>query len=177
MDEQGEEFFDENKMQAPEKTESEKTGAADSDDKIEYEIKGSTIIPPKPAPIPTYTRIVQQKPGTSGASVASMVLGIVGLIFLFTYVLSPVSVILGVIGLVLGITSNKANHSGIAVAGIATSAVALGLGILEFASCAGFMTLMVNEIPNNPDWFDGMDEFDFEPFHQYIDNIGQPMYI
>ncbi|MBQ5401048.1 MAG: DUF4190 domain-containing protein [Treponema sp.] len=181
MDEQGNEVFDENKMQAPEKNESEKLDAANPDEKIEYEIKGSTVIPPAPAPTPTYIHVAQQKlkvsQGVSGASIASMVLGIIGLLLLFTYILSPVSVILGIIGLVLGVSSNKTNHSGIAVAGIATSAVAMGLGILEFASCAGFMAMFSNEIKNGADWFDGMDEFNFEPFQQYLDNIDQPMNI
>ena len=66
--------------------------------------------------------------GSSGLSIASMVLGILALIF----TCMGVGWILGIIGLVLGIVAifNKSQGRGMAIAGIATSALSILFSVL-----------------------------------------------
>lgn len=44
---------------------------------------------------------------SNGLSVASIVLGVIGLILCFTFILSPISLIITIIGLILGIFASK----------------------------------------------------------------------
>lgn len=77
-------------------------------------------------------QIVNQQPdnGGKGLSIASLVLGIVSVIF--SCCLWYIGLPCGIIGLVLGILSmkKKAPGKGMAIAGIILSAVALVLGII-----------------------------------------------
>ena len=115
--------------------------------------------------------VATRKSSVSGPAIASMILGILGVIFTFTYFLSPISILLGIIGLIMGITSNKKSRSGFAIAGIATSIVSMVLGALELASCIGFFSFISNSIR------DGLDNFQFGPFQQYIEDAQQTLII
>lgn len=71
-----------------------------------------------------------------GKAVASMVLGIVGVVFWFFSIASFVSLICGVIGLVLASQAKKAgNTEGIRTAGFVLSLIALIGGAIVFIAC------------------------------------------
>ncbi len=64
-----------------------------------------------------------------GYAVASLILGIIGLVTCCCY--GVTAVVLGVIGLILGIMSRKhGNNEGISLAGVIISAISLGLGLM-----------------------------------------------
>lgn len=105
-----------------------------------------------------------EKKPASGKAVASMVLGILGLLGAFSFIFSIPAVIMGIIGLILGIVANKKSHSGIAIAGIVTSSIALGIGLIEVVSCGAITALFVQGINE-------LENFDFGPFQEYIDNL------
>ena len=64
-----------------------------------------------------------------GYAVASLILGIIGLVTCCCY--GVTAVVLGVIGLILGILSRKhGNNEGISLAGVIISAISLGLGLI-----------------------------------------------
>ena len=77
---------------------------------------------------PAYQRPAPAAPG-KGMAIAAMVLGIVGVVFVTTIF---ISLICGIVGLVLGIVARKKNPAakGMAIAGIVTGAVAVGLSLL-----------------------------------------------
>lgn len=101
-------------------------------------------VPPRPA---TY-------PG-KGLSVASMVLGILALVFLFTGWFSIIAVIMGIVGLALGISGKKKTPNGMATAGIVLSIIALALGALIFVSCVVCTACIVNSaVDYGPGWSD-----------------------
>ena len=170
MDEQNENFLKKPEQQISSTENNQPQANADSNNEqhIHYEIK-------KSADIPVYASQVTKRT-VDGKAIASMVLGIVALLLDLTFVLSPVSVILGIVGLVLGIVSNKKSRSGFAIAGIATSAVAIGLGLLEAASCFGCWAMFSNELRNTEMWIDGMEDFNFAPF-QPMENPGETLII
>jgi len=167
MDEQNEEIKNEFESQ------SEISGEAkDSSSTISYEIKSTETQPTQAQQTQTYANQTQlAKPGTNGKAIASMVLGIIGILMVFTYVFSFVSVILGIVGLILGISANKKQRSGIAIAGIVTSAISLGFGLLEAISCVGLAILISKRIKEVPQWIENMEDFNFGPFQQYFENI------
>lgn len=86
-----------------------------------------------------------QPQGSNGFSIASMVLGIVSIIFACCF--WPLSFVTGIVGLVLGILSVKQNRAGkgMAIAGIIMCAVAIVLAIVVviFVGVAAL---------TNPDW-------------------------
>lgn len=69
----------------------------------------------------------------NGLAIASLVLGILGLVFFF--IQSLVGIILAIIGLVLGIVAKKRQPSGMATAGIVLSIIALALCAVSFIAC------------------------------------------
>ncbi len=96
-------------------------------------------------PIPTRPQ------GEQGLAIASMVLGIVSIVF--ACCLWPISFIAAVVGLVLGIVSVKQNRDGkgMAIAGIIMCAIAIVLAI-----CAGlFSGIFFAAIPELEDiyWY------------------------
>ena len=90
-------------------------------------------VAPPPPPLPAAP--------VPGSAVASMVIGIVGVLFIFTFVLAPLSLVLGIVALALGIPALRQVKAmaapgvrlpgrPIAVTGIATGAVSAALGLL-----------------------------------------------
>ena len=71
-----------------------------------------------------------------GAAVASLVLGIIGVVLWFFGYSSAISVILGIIGLVLAANSKKAGFvGGVRTAGFVLSLISLIGGAIFFISC------------------------------------------
>ncbi len=91
-----------------------------------------------------------------GYAVASLVLGIVGLVSCCCYGLP--AVVMGVIGLILGIMSRKhGNNEGISLAGVIISAISLGLGLVFGAiMVVAIFAAMEEVIYENPDLFGEM---------------------
>ncbi len=88
-------------------------------------------------------------------AVISLVLGIIGLVMCCS---GTLSIILGVIGLILGIICRKhGNREGVSLAGIVTSAVALGLGLASILISSVFWVALFEEmLYENPDLFETM---------------------
>ncbi|NLM61150.1 MAG: hypothetical protein GX193_03630 [Clostridiales bacterium] len=66
---------------------------------------------------------------------ASLVLGIVSLVFIFTGTAAFVGIIAGIVGLILGISARKENPSGMATAGIVLSVIGLAFCAVSFIAC------------------------------------------
>jgi hypothetical protein len=76
-----------------------------------------------------------------GKGTASLVLGIISLVFIFFGTVAFVGIILAVIGLVLGISAKKENpEDGKAKAGVILSIVSLALCTLSFIACAACLS-------------------------------------
>ncbi len=79
-----------------------------------------------------------------GAAIASMVLGIVGVVCWFFSWSSVVSVVLGVIGLILASNAKKAGYeSGVRTAGFVLSLISLiggAIVVIACVSCVGLLT-------------------------------------
>ncbi len=72
--------------------------------------------------------------------VASLVLGIVALVFTFFGPAGWIGLIIGIIGIILGALAKKNNPSGIATAGLVCSIIGTavcGIGFLACAACVG----------------------------------------
>lgn len=69
-------------------------------------------------------------------AVASMVLGIVSIVFSFIGGLNFVGLVVGIVGLVLGILAKKKAPSGMATAGIVCSIIGIVLTALVLIACA-----------------------------------------
>lgn len=73
-----------------------------------------------------------------GKSIASMVLGIVSLVFIcFWYISIPC----GIISIILGIIGKKEGGKGMAITGIVLSAISIGLALLVVFGVASFIGL------------------------------------
>ncbi|HPZ23019.1 MAG TPA: hypothetical protein PKV05_08370 [Bacillota bacterium] len=74
---------------------------------------------------------------TNNKAVASLVLGILSVCFIFVGQLSLIGLILGIIGLILGINAKKESpaNNGAATAGIIMSAISVGICGLFLLSC------------------------------------------
>lgn len=71
-----------------------------------------------------------------GLAVASLVLGIIGIVFWFFGYSSIISIILGIIGIVLAANAKKAgNTEGIRTAGFVLSLITLIGGAIAFLAC------------------------------------------
>ena len=71
---------------------------------------------------------------SNGLGVASLVLGILSIIFIF--VVQWIGLILGIIGIVLAVNARKNNPSGVATAGLVLSIVGTVFCALGFIACA-----------------------------------------
>lgn len=81
-------------------------------------------------------KITDQVQPEHGMAVASLVLGIVGVVCWFFGVFSIISVILGIIGLLLSLKAkNEGNTEGIRVAGFVLSLISLIGGSVVFLAC------------------------------------------
>ena len=73
----------------------------------------------------------------NGKAVASLVLGIISLVFIFFGTFAFIGMILAIIGLVLGISAKKDNpEDGKAKAGIVLSIIGLALCTVSLLACA-----------------------------------------
>lgn len=89
----------------------------------------------------------QSSKPTNGKAVASLVLGIIACVFVFTGAVALVGIVLGIIGLVLGISAKKEAPTGMATAGIVLSIVALGLCALAFLACVACASAFATSFP------------------------------
>lgn len=71
----------------------------------------------------------------NGKSVASLVLGIIGVVLGFLGGWAWTGAILGIIGLILGVMGKKEAPSGMATAGIVLSIIAIALGLIVTIAC------------------------------------------
>jgi hypothetical protein len=71
----------------------------------------------------------------SGKAVASLVLGIIGLVCVFFGVYAWIGVIVAVVGLVLGVLAKKEQPSKFASAGVIMSIIAIALCLISFIAC------------------------------------------
>lgn len=84
-----------------------------------------------PNPYTAPVTVLQRNTADHGMAVASLVLGIVGLVTCCCY--GVMAIVLGAIGLILGIISRKhGNNEGVSLAGIILSSISLALGIFFF---------------------------------------------
>jgi len=78
---------------------------------------------------------MESNSGGNGKAIASLVLGIVGLVCVFFGYGALIGIILSIIGIVLGTSAKKVQPSGMATAGIVCSIVALALCAVSFIAC------------------------------------------
>jgi hypothetical protein len=80
-----------------------------------------------------------QSQPTNGKAVASLVLGIIAVVFMFFGWTAIISIILAVIGIILGVGARKElgpnEGRGLATAGMVCSIIALALSAIVFVSC------------------------------------------
>ena len=73
---------------------------------------------------------------SNGLGIASLVLGIVSIVFSFIG-LSTIGLIIGIVGIVLGVMARKKNPTGMAKAGLICSIIGTVLCALMFIACVG----------------------------------------
>lgn len=89
-----------------------------------------------------------QKP--NGKAIASLVLGIVSVVFIFTGNFALLGVVAGVIGLIVGISARKENPTGMATAGIILSIIGLALCVIAFIACVACVGLIASSVGSLP---------------------------
>ncbi|QSX05798.1 hypothetical protein JYG23_14205 [Sedimentibacter sp. zth1] len=72
---------------------------------------------------------------SNGKAIASLVLGIISCVFVFSGPASFLGVILGIIGIILGVQAKKEEPSGMAIAGLVLSIIAVAICAISFLSC------------------------------------------
>ena len=104
----------------------------------------------------------EEKKNTSGLSVASMVCGILSIVF--ACCIPYMGIILSIVGLVLGIISQKKQKNGFSLAGIITSAFGLAFGIIaliiviaSFGNLWDFINSMIDSSGGIGDPYDPYD--------------------
>ena len=73
---------------------------------------------------------------SNGFAIASLVLGIVAIVFSFIGLSIPFGLIIGVVGIILGVVAKKKNPTGMATAGLVLSIIGTVLCALIFIACA-----------------------------------------
>ncbi|NLP35113.1 MAG: hypothetical protein GX359_07960 [Clostridiales bacterium] len=82
---------------------------------------------------------------SNGKATASLVLGIISLVFIFFGTYAFLGIILAIIGLILGIQAKKENpNDGKAKAGVVLSIIGLALCALTFLSCIACVGLIAS---------------------------------
>ena len=71
---------------------------------------------------------------SNGLAIASLVLGIVSIVFCF--IIQWLGLIIGIVGIVLGVMAKKKNPTGMATAGLVLSIIGTVLCALIFIACA-----------------------------------------
>lgn len=104
----------------------------------------------------------EEKKSTSGLAVASMVCGILSIVF--ACCIPYMGIILSIVGLVLGIVSQKKQKNGFSLAGIITSAFGLAFGIIaliiviaSFGNLWDFINSMIDSSSGIGDPYDPYD--------------------
>ena len=80
---------------------------------------------------------------SNGFAIASLVLGIVSIVFTFIG-LSWLGLILGIVGIILAVNAKKKNPSGMATAGLVLSIIGTVLCALMFIACIALVGIGVN---------------------------------
>jgi len=80
-----------------------------------------------------------KKQKSEGLGIASLVLGILGIIFSITIILSLLGFIFGILGIIFAIMQKRNNPTGTATGGLITSIIALVIGLI--------LTLLTLAIP------------------------------
>lgn len=115
--------------------------------------------------MPGGTSMNEEKKNTSGLSVASMVCGILSIVF--ACCIPPMGLILSIVGLVLGIVSQTKQKNGFSLAGIITSAFGLAFGIIS-------LIIMIASIGDLWDFINSMIDSSFfdDPYDPFDPNNG-----
>lgn len=104
---------------------------------------------------PNYESRLQGPPPTSGLATASMVLGIVSLVFFCAWYLAfPCAVVAIVLGAVAKSKTNRglATGSGMATAGIVCGIISIGLVILIIVGLLSFLGFAASHAPAHATW-------------------------
>lgn len=72
---------------------------------------------------------------SNGLAIASLVLGIVAIVFSFIGLSIPFGLIIGIVGIILGVMAKKKNPSGMATAGLVLSIIGTILCAIVFIAC------------------------------------------
>lgn len=73
---------------------------------------------------------------SNGLAIASLVLGIVSIVFSFIGLSIPLGLIVGIVGIILSVMARKKNPCGMATAGLVLSIIGTILCALMFIACA-----------------------------------------
>ena len=76
---------------------------------------------------------------SNGFAIASLVLGIVSVVFSFIGLSVPFGLVLGIVGIILGVNAKKKNPSGMATAGLVLSIIGTILCALIFIACVALV--------------------------------------
>lgn len=100
-----------------------------------------------------------QQPGPSkGAAVASMILGIVSLLFFWSYYFAVVPMVLGIIAIVLGAKAQKemplgSDGRGMATAGLIMGIIGAGLSAVVFLCSTAITCSVCSAVPWATDYY------------------------
>lgn len=72
---------------------------------------------------------------SNGLAIASIVLGIVAIVFSFIGLSIPFGLIIGIVGIILGVMAKKKNPCGMATAGLVLSIIGTVLCAIVFIAC------------------------------------------
>jgi hypothetical protein len=95
-------------------------------------------------------------------AVASLVLGIVSLLFAFIVPVGFIGILLGVTGIVLGALALKKEPSGIATGGLVTSIVGASIALMLNLACTAWVfggKKIFDEISKDPKANEALDDF------------------
>ena len=72
---------------------------------------------------------------SNGLAIASLILGIVAIVFSFIGLSIPFGLIIGIVGIILGVMAKKKNPCGMATAGLVLSIIGTVLCAIVFIAC------------------------------------------
>lgn len=72
---------------------------------------------------------------SNGLAIASLVLGLVAIVFSFIGLSIPFGLIIGIVGIILGVMAKKKNPCGMATAGLVLSIIGTVLCAIVFIAC------------------------------------------
>jgi hypothetical protein len=95
-------------------------------------------------------------------AVASLVLGIMSILFAFIVPVAFIGIILGIIGVILGSISMKKETSPIATGGLVTSIIGVSISLLLYLACMACITggkKVLDEVVKDPKAGQSIDDF------------------